>query len=112
MTCSLRVLRRIIALTVSIARSVSLSLFVCGVCVCAPPYQVRAVFRLFEHLCPRLGRTGLSVLYGHLRDLPPQYEEMHVQLIQRFAEAASGWGAQGGSGERTMASDGRICCAG
>lgn len=70
------------------------------------------MFRLFEHLCPRLGRAGLNVLYGHLRDLPPQYEEMHVQLIQRFAEAASGWGAQGGSGERAAISHGEIYCTG
>lgn len=66
------------------------------------------MFGLLEHLCPRLGRAGLDVLYGHLRDLPPQYEKMHVQLIQRFAEAASEWGAQGGSAKRATASDGEM----
>lgn len=48
-----------------------------------------------EHLCPRLGPSGLNVLYSHLRDLPPQYEEMHVELIRQFAEAASSWGVRG-----------------
>lgn len=66
------------------------------------------MFGLLEHLCPRLGRAGLDVLYGHLRGLPPQYEKMHVQLIQRFAEAASGWGAQGGSAQKAKVSDGEI----
>lgn len=57
------------------------------------------MFRLVEHLCPRLGPSGLNVLYSHLRDLPPQYEEMHVELIRQFAEAASSWGVRGnGSG--------------
>lgn len=60
--------------------------------------QVRAVFRLVEHLCPRLGDGGLRVLYDHLRELPPHYEEMHVELIRQFAEAASGWGARGSGG--------------
>lgn len=60
--------------------------------------QVRAVFRLVEHLCPRLGASGLSVIYEHLRQLPRQYEEMHVHLIRHFAEAASGVGSRGGSG--------------
>ena len=50
------------------------------------------MFRLVEHLCPRLDQDGLSVLYGHLRRLPPQYEEMHVELIRQFAEAANDWG--------------------
>lgn len=36
------------------------------------------------------------MLYGLLRDLPKQYEEMHVELIRQFAEAASGWKARGG----------------
>eukprot|EP00752_Nemacystus_decipiens_P004045 g3704.t1 len=70
-----------------------------------PDAQARAVFGLLEHLCPRLGRAGLDVLYGHLRNLPPQYEKMHVQLIQRFAEAASGWGGQGGSSRATSSDD-------
>ncbi|CAM9482017.1 unnamed protein product [Scytosiphon promiscuus] len=73
-----------------------------------PDAQVRAVFRLLEHLFPRLDRDGLDVLYGHLRNMPPQYEEMHVHLIRRFAEAASGWGAQGGSAERTDANTNTI----
>lgn len=66
------------------------------------------MFGLLEHLCPRLGRAGLDVLYGHLRNLPPQYEKMHVQLIQHFAEAASGWGAQCGSEPRATVSDGEM----
>lgn len=77
------------------------------VCVLALQ-QVRAVFRLLEHLCPRLGRASLDVLYSHLRNLPPQYEEMHVQLIQRFAEAASGWGNQCVSVEKAPVSDGEM----
>lgn len=68
--------------------------------------KVRAVFRLLEHLFPRLDREGLDVLYGHLRNMPPQYEEMHVHLIRRFAEAASGWGAQGA--DRATVSDGEL----
>lgn len=59
--------------------------------------QVRAVTRLVEHLCPRLGPAGLSVLYEHLRALPPQYEELHVQLIRHFAEAASNSAARANS---------------
>eukprot|EP00903_Cladosiphon_okamuranus_P019913 g18301.t2 len=70
-----------------------------------PDAQTRAVFGLLEHLCPRLDRAGLDGLYGHLRNLPPQYEEMHVQLIQRFAEVASGWGAQSGSAQKATVSD-------
>lgn len=53
--------------------------------------------RLVEHLCPRLGPAGLSVLYEHLRALPLQYEELHVQLIRHFAEAASSWAARANS---------------
>ena len=56
------------------------------------------MFRLVEHLCPRLGASGVSVIYGHLRQLPRQYEEMHVRLIRHFAEAASGSGSRGGGG--------------
>lgn len=56
------------------------------------------MFRLVEHLCPRLGASGLSVIYNHLRQLPLQYEEMHVRLIRHFAEAASGSGSRGGGG--------------
>lgn len=55
------------------------------------------MFRLVEHLCPTLSPAGLSVLYKHLMALSPQYEEMHIELIRKFAEAASGWGARGGS---------------
>lgn len=59
--------------------------------------QVRAVIRLVEHLCPRLGPAGLSVLYEHLRELPLQYEEMHVELIRNFAEAAGTWATRASS---------------
>lgn len=52
------------------------------------------MFRLVEHLCPRLGASGLSVIYDQLRQLPRQYEEMHVRLIRHFAEAASDGGAE------------------
>lgn len=54
------------------------------------------MFRLVEHLCPRLSQDRLNILYGHLRQLPPQYEEMHVELIRQFAEAANGWGCRSG----------------
>lgn len=56
------------------------------------------MFRLVENLCPRLGASGVSVIYDHLRQLPRQYEEMHVRLIRHFAEAASGKGVRGGGG--------------
>lgn len=55
------------------------------------------MIRLVEHLCPRLGPAGLSVLYEHLRELPLQYEEMHVELIRTFAEAAGTWATRASS---------------